>query len=312
MTAIDPKRTAAQEAALGNRNVEKAMFCARFVLTAVILICVSASLVASAQDETRNGCSMREFEEARLVFHRAWFEEADELLQAYIAGCPDSALANAYLAVVDMLLYRDNDSRIRLALQTASVKNNTSSLFAEAVANFAGGRLEGAETLLRQYLEIQPTDRYALHFLGFTLIDQDKNGDGVRVLEDLLNSNPDYFPAKNHLAYGLLKTGDAESAVRIASEFVEADQSNPSAWDTKAQMLQSAGRNEEAIASLSRGVLLDERFAYGFRHLGMVYASVGDNDSARVAFESAINSSSQYGAPFVESVNALLAELGDD
>lgn len=288
------------------------MFCARLLLTAVILIGVSGFCPAIAQDVSRDSCSTQEIEEAQLVFHRAWFEEADELLRAYLAECPDSGLANAYLAVVDMLLYRDSDDRIRLALQTANVKNDASSLFAKAVASFAGGRLEDAEALLRQYLEIQPTDRYALHFLGFTLIDQDKDADGVRLLEDLLNNNPDYFAAKNHLAYGLLKTGDAESAIRVASEFVEADQSNPSAWDTKAQMLQSAGRTEEAIASLSRSVLLDERFAYGFRHLGNVHASVGDNDSARAAYRQAIDASSQYGSEFVASVEALLAEMDRD
>ena len=288
------------------------MLCARLLLTAVILIGASGFCPAIAQDVSRDNCLKQEIEEARLVFHRAWFEEADELLRAYLADCPDSGLANAYLAVVDMLLYRDSDDRIRLALQAANVKNDASSLFAKAVASFAGGRLEDAEALLRQYLEIQPTDRYALHFLGFTLIDQDKNADGVRILEDLLNSNPDYFAAKNHLAYGLLKTGDAESAIRVASEFVEADQSNPSAWDTKAQMLQSAGRTEEAIASLSRSVLMDERFAYGFRHLGNVHASVGDNDSARAAYRQAIDASSQYGSEFVASVKALLAEMDKD
>ena len=288
------------------------MFCARLLMTAEILIGVAGFCPAIAQDVSRDSCSAQEFEEARLVFHRAWFEEADGLLQAYLAECPDSALANAYLAVVDMLLYRDSDDRIRLALQAANVKNDGSSLFARAVANFAGGRLEDAETLLRQYLEIQPDDRYALHFLGFTLIDQDKAADGVRVLEDLLNSNPDYFAAKNHLAYGLLKTGDAESAIRVASEFVEADQGNPSAWDTKAQMLQSAGRSAEAIASLSRSVMLDDRFAYGFRHLGNVHASVGDNDSARAAYRQAIDAASQYGPEFVASVEALLAKMDND
>ena len=231
---------------------------------------------------------------------------------AYLVECPDSALANAYLAVVDTLLYRDSDDRIRFALQAAGVKNDGSSLFAKAVANFAGGRLDDAEALLRQHLEVQPTDRYALHFLGFTLIDQDKDADGVRVLENLLLNNPEYFAAKNHLAYGLLKTGDADSAIRVASEFVEADQGNPSAWDTKAQMLQSAGRSEEATASLSRSVLLDERFAYGFRHLGNVLASVGDNEFARAAYRQAIDASSQYGPEFVASVKALLAKMDED
>lgn len=288
------------------------MYRAGFFATAVVSICVLVPYPTLAQDVARDECAPQKLEEARLVFHRAWFEEADELLRAYLAKCPNSALAHGYLAVVDMLLFRESADRSRIALQTANVEGDAGALFAKAAAHFAEGRLEQTEALLREYLEFRPTDRYARHFLGFTLLDQDKNTDGVRVLEDLLRSDPDYFPAKNHLAYGLLKTGNAESAIRIAAEFIEADRGNPSAWDTQAQMLQSVGRSEEAITSLSQGVLLDERFAYGFRHLGNIHASVGDNDSARAAYKAAIDASGQYGPEFVASVRALLDEMDED
>ncbi|MBT8107618.1 MAG: hypothetical protein KJP17_05250 [Gammaproteobacteria bacterium] len=285
---------------------------AHFLPTAVILFCLFAPVTAVAQDVSQSECFNHELEEARIVFHRAWFEEADELFQAYLARCPNTSLASAYLAVVDMLLYRDSEDRIRLALQTKEATDDVGDLFVRAIASFADGKLDNAEKLLREYLEFRPTDKYALHFLGFTLLDQDKNDAGVRVLEDLLHSNPDYFSAKNHLAYGLLKIGKAEAAVRAAAEFVEADRGNPSAWDTKAQVLQSVGRREEAIASLSRSIMLDKRFAYGFRHLGNILASAGDNDAARAAYMGAIESSNQYGPEFVSSVKTLLAELDTD
>lgn len=293
-------------------NTENTLYRAHLLRLALVASCLSGLVPALAQDSLHSQCSPRQLEEARTVFHRAWFEEADDLLQAYLAKCPNAALANAYLAVVDMLLYRESEENIRVALRSAGATADVDGLLVRAIANFAGGKLDDTERFLRQYLDFRPADNYALHFLGFTLLDQDKNDEGVLVLQELLQNSPGYFPARNHLAYGLLKTGDEEAAVRVAAEFVESDRGNPSAWDTKAHILQSVGRTEEAIASLSRGVLLDGRFAYGFRHLGNLYASVGDSDAARAAYKAAIDSANQYGPEFISSVKTLLAELGQE
>lgn len=278
-------------------------------LTFSLLVAIAATFSGMAAAQADGQCAADSITDVQLVFHRAWFEEADEQLQAHLSACPNDALAIAYLAVVDMLLYRDNSQRIDQAVRASSRVDDIDAMFALGVASFAHGNLEYAENQLRQYLDSRPTDPYAQHFLGFTLIDQGKNDDGIRVLEDLLEARPDYFPAKNHLAYGLLRVGSEESAVNMASQFVAADRSNPSAWDTQAHILQSAGRTEEAIASLARSVFLDSRFAYGYRHMGYILASSGDAAAARAAYEAAIEHAGQYGPDFVASVNELLAEL---
>lgn len=251
-----------------------------------------------AQTSASPACMQDQLAAARWTFHRTWFEEADAQFAAYLADCPSDSLAHAYSAIVDMLLYRDNSEHVGAATGDDP--------FVRALASFAQGQLEEAEVDLRRHLESAPNDQYAAHVLGFTLIDQGKQEQGAVVLADLLRTHPDYFPAKNHLAYALLSTGKHDEALRVVAEFVAADPANPSSWDTQAHVLHTLGRTEEAIASLSRGLLLDERFAYGFRHMGNLLQAAGSPAAAEASYQKALKSSGLYGPDFVASVERLL------
>lgn len=269
-------------------------------LAVFLLVLIVVSPAGDAQVTGSPACEHDEFAAARWSFHRAWFEEADEQLAAYVDKCPEEPLAYAYAAIVDMLLYRDNAANVAAA--------GSNDPFVSALANFARGKLEDAEMDLRRHLDRAPDDRFAAHVLGFTLIDQGRPDEGRAVLADLLERYPDYFPAKNHLAYALFRSGNPDDAVRIVAEFVAADPGNPSAWDTQADILHSLGQTEEAIASLSRGLLLDDRFAYGFRHMGNLLTAVGNRDAAVAAYREAIIAAKAYGPDFAASVEALIAD----
>jgi tetratricopeptide (TPR) repeat protein len=284
----------------------------RVSATAFLAIGFLLPVATIAQQPERLACDRTEFEDARLVFHRAWFEQADEQFARYLAKCEGDALGHAYVAIIDMLLYRDNAANVGRALDLADTVDDTEGLFVRALANFAQGRLEETESQLRQYLRAASDDNYAAHVLGFTLNDQGNHHEGAQVLTRVLASDPTYFPAKNHLAYALLETGESEDALRVVREFVDADPANPSAWDTQADILHSLDRSEAAIASLSRSLVLDERFAYGYRHLGDILMSVGDDDAAIAAYRKAIRSAGVYGPDFVTSIETVLSENNED
>lgn len=282
-------------------------------LVALLFVCsILQCGIAAAQQSQQRACLPSDLDDARHIFHRTWFEAADGRFSAYLEKCPDQPIAQAYLAVIDMLLYRDNSDRISGALQSAAALDRADARLVGAITSFAAGKLEDAERDLRHFLEAEPDDNYAAHFLGFTLNDLGRHHEGVASLRGLLERNPDYFPAKNHLAYGLLELGDSEAALRIAREFVADDPGNPSAWDTQAYILHALGRSEEAIASLSRSIVLDERFAYGFRHMGKILESAGNTDAARSAYTRALDSAGLYGPEFNRSVEKLIAALDED
>jgi len=280
--------------------------------TVFLFLCFLFSGSTTAEQPGQSSCNRAELEGARLVFHRAWFEQADEQFAEYLKKCDGDALAHAYSAIIDMLLYRDNTLNVDRALSLADTSGETNGLFVRALADFADGQLKEAESQLKQYLQASPDDKYAMHVLGFTLNDQGQHREGAKTLARLLTSHPDYFPAKNHLAYALLEIGETEDALRVVSEFVDADPANPSTWDTQADILHSLGHSEAAIASLSRSLVLDERFAYGFRHLGDILMSVGDKDAANAAYRRAIRSAGAYGPDFVTSVENILSKDNEE
>ncbi len=285
---------------------------------AVWLLVVGATLIPTGRTiaqtlDISGECESDSLVAARDYFHRTLFEEADDRMNAYLGACPESALAQAYSAIVDGLLFRDNSSSASTARDLADDSSGGIQLMALALTSFARGELAEAESTLLTFLEEHPDDPYAGHVLGFTLIDQGRPGEGKVVLERLLEHRPDYFPAYNHLAYALLMEGDHDAALATADAFVEADAANPSAWDTRGHILWETGGREEAIASMARAVILDERFAYGLRHLGDMLLEVGDVDAAVTAWERARLSAriADYGDAFDTSLDERLNGLND-
>ncbi len=235
-----------------------------------------------------------------MAFHRTWFEEADELFDALIRECPKNAQAHADAAIIDNLLFRDSAGDIAEAevlLQKAGLPHNS---FEQALIHFAKGELPGAESALLGFLESKPGDSYAEHVLGFTLTDQGRPREGAEVLARLLDRDPEYFPARNHLAYALMMTDRMDEAITNADAFVDADPLNPSAWDTRASILDAAGRREDAIASLTRSVLLDPRFAYGWSHMADILGAHGEWSLAEQAYRQALLAGDRYGPAFLD------------
>lgn len=247
--------------------------------------------------------------EARLVFHEAWFERADGYFSQLRRESPDFALAFAYSAVIDSMLYRDVEANATRAEDLAESSAEGEARMATALVAFARGDLGKAEASLRRFLRRYPDDPYGGHALGFILIDQARPEEGVAELERVLEAHPSFYAAYNHLGYGLAAAGRHAEALRAFRSFVEAAPLNPSAHDSLADGLQKSGEREAAIAHLARSVLLDPRFAYGWKHLGDVYAEGGEKLLASRAYEQAIEAAAGYGPGFRESVAEKIARI---
>ena len=271
-----------------------------YALPVVLLVAALHAPADYASGSSDSKCGIETRETARMAFHRTWFEEADGLFDQISEACPDDAQAYAYAAIIDNLLYRDSADNIAAAeslLQTSEPSHHS---FERALIHFAKGELSDAESELLGYLETSPSDSFAEHVLGFTLIDQGRPADGAEVLTRLLERDPDYFPANNHLAYALMMTDRMDDAISTATAFVEADPLNPSAWDTRASILDAANRRDEAIANLTRSTLLDKRFAYGWSHMADLFGASGEWALAEHAYRHALQASELYGPAFLD------------
>lgn len=300
------------------------------LLTAILGFFAAAEGPVSAQqvEITAGSAEARVlFERGRDAFHRTWFERADELLAESIRVDPDFAMAQAYKAAAEAFLYFDGSDRAAQAIELAAGATSGEQLMVAALAGFIDGDYESTAVSLHRIVEDWPDDSYARHALGFTLVDLGLPERGLPVLEALLEDEPTFFAAWNHLGYAYLETGEWVRAEQAMTRFVAEDPKNPSARDSLADVLAAMGRTDEAVASLARSTLLDGDYAYGMQHLGDLTVIDGDLFMARAAYRRSLAMANAYSPRFelvireriagtwirenqIQSADVVLAELG--
>jgi tetratricopeptide (TPR) repeat protein len=274
----------------------------RVLSSIIILLLFSLNLFPQSSDGQVQNNFEREFNNARLVFHSTCFEKASTLFDLLLKEKQDHALSFGYAAMIDMLLYRDPSQNIQKA-RSLSVETDPEHLFTMALCSFAEGDLLNCELKLKEFLKKYPNSTYGMHVLGFTQNDSGRPEEGLKTLTVLISREPAYFPAYNHIGYAYLGLQEKEKALKAFRVFYDNDSLNPSALDSLAEGQDALGNYDGAIASLSRAVILDPGFAYGWKHMADIFKRNGESKLALNAYGRAINAAGMYGADFVSAVD---------
>ena len=247
--------------------------------------------------------------EARDSFHATWFEKADGEFKQLLEQKPNFALGYAYLSAIDMLLYRDTTKNTTTAIELLGEQSSAETNMVWAVIAFARGELDLALKFIDKFLEEYPNDPYALHMKGFLLYDVKKYRESVGLLSLTLNKHPEASFAHNHLGYGLLKLERFMEAESSHRKLIIAYPNNPSVHDSYAETLAQQGKLAEAIVQLKKGLAMDDRFAYGWKHLAELHQQAEQPGLAKAAYENALQSSGLYGQSFKDMIKKRLAEF---
>lgn len=265
-------------------------------------------VVAQSEDNEELGEYSQRFEHARSVFHSAYFEQASILFDHLLKEKPDHALLHAYMAFNNMMLYKDAGDHVEQA-QSLSKPADDDHAIALALCEYVNGDLEACTVKIGEYLDKNPESDYGQHILGFTLTDLGKPEEGRNVLQKLIDNSPAYYQAYNHLGYSYLGLQENEKAKEAFDQFVKANPKNPSAYDSYAEALSALGKHDEAIASLTRALLLEPNFAYGWKHMGDILSQSEEKTLAIHAYTMAIKSSELYGDSFRKSMEKKIEKL---
>jgi tetratricopeptide (TPR) repeat protein len=241
---------------------------------------------------------LNDFGEIRLIFHRAYFEEASRRFGELLETESSHAFSYAYAAMTDYMLYRDPNPNANRAKSMLNLKDQNYH-FIKALLRFVENDFTGCEAAMLLHLEKNPDDVYAMHVLGFTRIDMDKASDGLATLNTLIKKHPEYFPAYNHIGYAYLELNKNDKAVVFFKKFLQADSLNPSAYDSYADGLAAMGEYDKAIAQLTKAVLIEPDFAYAWKHMGDLFEKQEYGILAYAAYEKALKASDLYGDNFV-------------
>jgi tetratricopeptide (TPR) repeat protein len=210
--------------------------------------------------------------------------------------------------MINLMLYKNPDEMVA-KVQDMIKKDNAADLFAQALLHFVESDFKSCESAMKNHLINKPDDPYALHVLGFTQIDDGRPEDGLETLLQLLDIHPDFFPALNHTGYAYLRLNQNDEAMKYFRLFLESDSLNPSAHDSYADGLESIGDYDKAIAHLSRAILLDPNFAYGWNHMGDIFKRIGEKEMAIYAYKMAKKAANLYGKDFISSMNEKIHDM---
>ncbi|MDP2482993.1 MAG: tetratricopeptide repeat protein [Candidatus Palauibacterales bacterium] len=147
------------------------------------------------------------------------------------------------------------------------------------------GDLATAERLLQELISRYPEEKDARYQLGVFLDGQGHTDEGRAVLEQAVALDPFFTPAINHLAYIAGRTGDTVAADTLSLRYLELERGQANPHDSRGEILEMIGRNEEARDEFREALRLEPSFLPAYQHLVRSYLHDDDPEGARRAIQ---------------------------
>lgn len=162
--------------------------------------------------------------------------------------------------------------------------NSAATAYARAGAAFQAGRVDEAESLLRETIRIDPRHADAYNRLGFLAV---RRGDGTGALECLRKAvalKPGSAEFVSNLGTAELRFGDADAAAEALERAVALNADLPQSHYNLGLVLQKQGRHEEAVTCFQRALALRPALAEALLAEGESLRKLGRHDDAVAVF----------------------------
>ena len=165
-----------------------------------------------------------------------------------------------------------------------------------------------ADRIVRGYLEENPDDPYALSACSAQAWEERDWERAETHYRRLLEIDPNWAPAQNHLGYIAMARGRFEEAEELFEtyQFIAPDQANP--HDSMGELLTVLGRYDEAAASLEKALEIKPDFCASYEHLFALATLAGDG----VAYPEIVARSRESCGEHMAEVLTCFAELWTD
>ena len=167
---------------------------------------------------------------------------------------------------------------------------------------------EAADRIVREYLEDHPDDPYALATCSTQAWEERDWERAESHYRRLLEVDPNWAPAQNHLGYIAMAQGRFEEAEKQFEtyQFIAPDQANP--HDSMGELLTVLGRYDEAAASLEKALEIKPDFCASYDHLFALATLAGEG----VAYPEIVARSREHCGERMAEVLSCIAELWTD
>ncbi|WP_373990708.1 tetratricopeptide repeat protein [Duganella sp. BuS-21] len=163
------------------------------------------------------------------------------------------------------------------------------SLLQQAVELHQQGRLEPAQALYRQVLELDPHRVDALHLLGVIARQQGDAAGAIDLISRALAVDSTQAPPHCNLGVALLDAGRADDALASHERALALNPSYALAWSNRGNALRRLKRLEEALESYQRALQIQPQYAEAHCNRAIVLQDMGRYLDALGAAEDALH-----------------------
>jgi tetratricopeptide (TPR) repeat protein len=215
----------------------------------------------------------------------------DAVVQAEHATEKDHNFALGY-AVLSFASRRSIPNKVALERAKALLPQATpdEQLMVRWMTSIQERNLLPAIASMNDLLKRYPKNKHVLYLTSEWLYTQQDFERSQKMLEYLLQLDPNFPPALNMLGYSYIEAGHPDPAKAVASlkRYIEADPSSPNPEDSLGEVLRYAGDDPGSLEHYSAALQIDPTFFSSQLGLGDTLALMGKYDEARAEYDKAI------------------------
>ncbi|TFW30366.1 tetratricopeptide repeat protein [Duganella callida] len=179
------------------------------------------------------------------------------------------------------------------------------SFLQQAVQLHQQGRLEPAQALYRQVLDLNPRQFDALHLLGVIARQQGDAAGAIDLIARAIAIDGAQASAHCNLGVALMDTGRADDALASHERALALHPSYALAWSNRGNALRKLGRLEEALQSYQRALQIQPQYAEAHCNRAIALQDMGRYLDALGAAEDALHLKDRYADAWLARGHAL-------
>jgi tetratricopeptide (TPR) repeat protein len=215
------------------------------------------------------------------------YEKAVRSYEKAIAANPGNICAHENLAFA--LVYAgDTEKGIEILSQPDIEGKSYRSCFILANLLFEAGRLEEAESELRNSIKLQPDSTEALNMLGKVLMKLERPDSAIKIFDQVLGIIPDDFQAWYGKAGANLRLARWKAAAAAYNEAIRIKPDSFGSYYNMAVAFEEMGKGKEAIEAYGNAIRINPGFKEAYNNLGIALCMSGRYEEALEVYEEGI------------------------
>ena len=176
-----------------------------------------------------------------------------------------------------------------------------SEALSQAVEHHQNGRLQIAEQIYQQILQVDPNQPVAYQLLGVIAQQEHRRGEAIACFRRAIELAPDYAEAYGNLGATYTDLGKLDDAVECYHRAIEINPDYHQAHNNLGLALKGQGKFDQAMASFRRALEIKPDYVSALSNLGNALKDQGNSEAAIERFEQAL----KLNPLFVEAHNNL-------